>query len=229
MQHINSSNAVAVAYQEAAFPLVPLLSAVTVAAPTPGYHSLVTGALQSATPIIPADPVHNLPANSVVMIAGGDSPLNGAYAGMAMRITGGTGAGARGTIAAYNGATRQATVNWGTGASGSAGVPAALDATSQFEISIDCYNRGKVVVKTEYSNAACTASLSVALRDSNGLVLDTATMAPANLGYNNLGTVGYRARGFEVPTDGMDTAFLQVDVAAAGGTSPAVTAWATAV
>ena len=229
MQRFDRSNVSAIAYQDSTLPLVAGLSAVTVAIPMAGYHSLVTGTAQAALAVAPADPAHGLPAMSLLTLAAGASSTTDAYRGLAIRITAGTGTGARGTVTAYNGTTKVASVSWGTGQSGSAGVPAALDSTSVYELSIDCFNRGKVIVKTEYGNASCTAGISVALRDANGLVLDTAVQTPANLGQTDKATVGYRARSFEVPTDGMDTAFLQVETAAAGGVSPSVTAWGAAV
>lgn len=229
MQTPSRSDVAAIAYQEAIFTALPLLNAVTVAIPTAGYNSLITGQLQAASSITLADPVHFALATSTVTLASNASVTNNAYRNLAIRITAGTGAGARGTITAYNGTNKIATVNWGTGQSGSAGVPSALDSTSQYELSIDCFNRGKVVVKTEYGNASCTAGVSVCLRDANALVVDTAVQTPVNLGQNDKASFGYRARSFEIPTDGMDTAFLQVDTAASGGVSPSVSCWAVAV
>jgi hypothetical protein len=220
----------ALAYHPLPLPLIPNLSAVTVAMPSSGYSSLITGTLQAAGPIAPASGVMGeAPAVSQVTLAAGSNATNGAYVGKAIRITGGTGSGARGTIIAYVGASKIATVNWGTGPAGVAGVPASLDATSTYDLAIDAFNKAKILVKTEYGNSTCTAGLRVCLRDVNGKVIVAAKQTPVNLGITDQATSGFLAEGFEVSTDGMDTAYLIVDTAAAGGSSPSVSAWAVGV
>ncbi|HET6384382.1 MAG TPA: hypothetical protein VFJ58_13395 [Armatimonadota bacterium] len=221
MKHNDYSDLTATVYQEAALPLSPQLLNVSVAMPASGYSSLVTGTLQTAGAV--------LPAGSPVTLDPSASGTNDAYKGLAIRITGGAGSGGRGTILSYVGSTKIAMVAWGTGSAGSAGVPAALDDTSVYDLSVDCYNRGKVIVKVEYSNSSCAAGLRLVLRDPNGKAVVAAKQTPINLGITDHATVGYLAESFEVATDGMDTAFLIVDTAASGGSSPGVTAWAAAV
>ena len=227
MPHFDRSIASAIVYQDALFPALPALSAVSVAMPTAGYKSLLTGTAQAGGSITPA--TATAPAFSTLTLAAGASSTDNAYLGRAVRITSGTASGARGTITAYVGSTKIATVNWGTGYSGSLGVPASLDATSVYELSIDCYGRGKVLIKTEYGNATCTAGIRVALRDANGLAVISQKQTPANLGITDGGTIGDLGEGFEVACDGMDTAYVFIDTAASGGTTPTVTVWAVAV
>jgi len=227
MPHLDRSLAAAVVYQEAVFPSLAGLAAVSVAMPSAGYKALTTGTAQAGGAITPA--TASAPASSTLTLAAGASATDNAYLGRAVRITAGTGAGARGTITGYTGASKIATVNWGTGYSGSAGVPASLDNTSVYELSIDCYGRGKVLVKVEYGNASCTAGLRVALRDSNGLAVISQKQTPANLGITDGATLGNLGEGFEVACDGMDTAYVFVDTIASGGVSPTVSAWAVAV
>jgi hypothetical protein len=215
------------AYQLALLPVIPNLAAVAVAMPTAGYSSLVTGTAQAGGKTTPASGIMGqVPAHGTITLAAGASATDSAYVGKAIRITTGTGAGARGTITAYVGATKVATVNWGTGASGAAGVPAALDNTSVYELSIDCFNCSKIIIKVEYGNSTCTAALRVGIRDQNGKVCVAAKQTPVNLGISDQATTGFLAEGFEVATDGMDTAYVFVDTAASGGSSPSVSAWA---
>lgn len=203
---------------------IPLLSAVSVGMPMAGYSSLVSGVLQAATVTAAQDDTRGS-----VTLAAAASVVDNAYKGMAIRITSGSGVGARGRIVSYAGATKVAMVEWGTGAAGSAGIPSVLDTTSNYELSIDVAGRQKVIVKTEYSNSTCTAALRVCLRDGNGKVVVAAKQTPVNLGISDQATVGFLAEGFEVSTDGMDTAYLIVDTAASGGASPSVSAWAIGV